>query len=328
MLSSGKSFRSSQLQEIIQHNMPSLSISGSIKQENTLHLVGIEKTKNGATRLKIDANTAKSTAEIAELIPLQLMTPHGFHLIETGPDLKRKYLDWGVFHVEHHFIEYWRNFKKALKQRNALLKSFRAPNEEIKLWDIELANAAVPITEMRQAFSMLLFPIVEAVAEDLIGIKGIKLKFMPGWETEKKYLALLEENQKTDKHSGFTQLGPHRADIKIEINRNSAQEVLSRGQQKLLVCAMSIAQGIVLKNKTGKQCIYLIDDIVSELDECNRKKALALLATLGMQVFASCIDKESLESLGLPYTLFHVEHGIIKKEGIKSPENKAVETIP
>lgn len=307
LLSTGRSFRSSKFQEIIQHQKAALLISASITHEARVRQVGIKKDLKGETILRIDSRVAKSSAEIAELMPIQLMTPHVFHLLETGPEEKRRFLDWGVFHVEHSFIEHWRNFKRALKQRNAALKYHRSTQEEISLWDKELAHSALILTTMRQQFCELLFPVIEAVAKELLELDHIKLKFLPGWDNNKNYIELLNEHQKQDRLFGFTQIGPHRADLKIMINNRLGHEVLSRGQQKLLICAMLIAQGILLKNSANKASIYLIDDIIAELDEVNRIKALSLLSTIGMQVFATCVDKSYLKNLGLEYQLFHME---------------------
>ena len=307
MLSMGKSFRSNILQEIIQHQKTNFLISAALSTENNTHQVGIKKNIKGETVLRIDSKKAKSSAEIAELMPIQLMTPHVFHLLETGPEEKRRFIDWGVFHVEQSFIEHWRIFKRALKQRNAALKYYRSTKEEIALWDKELVHSALALTKMRQQFCGLLFPVIEAVAKELLELDNIKLNFLPGWDNSKEYLELLNEYLKKDRLLGFTQVGPHRADLKITVNNRPGHEVLSRGQQKLLICAMLIAQGILLKNISGKCSIYLIDDIIAELDEINRIKALSLLSTIGMQVFATCVDQSCLNSLGLKYQLFHVE---------------------
>lgn len=306
MLGTGKSFRSSKLQEIIQHEKQDFLISASITNKR-LHQIGIQKNLHGGTILRIDARTAKSSAEIAELMPIQLMTPHIFHLLETGPEEKRKFIDWGVFHVEHDFIEHWRTFKRSLKQRNAALKNHALPKNEARLWDKELANSALIITKMRQQFCERLFPVIEMVTKELLELDNIELRCLPGWDQTKDYLTLLNEHERKDRLFGFTQLGPHRADLKILINNRSAQEVLSRGQQKLLICAMLIAQGMLLKKLAGKCSIYLIDDVLAELDEVNRIKALSLLSMIGMQVFATCVDKACLKNLELEYSLFHME---------------------
>jgi DNA replication and repair protein RecF len=307
MLSTNRSFRSSKLQEIIQYQKSDLLISASIASEN-LHHIGIRKNMRGETILRIDSRTINSSAEIAELMPIQLLTPHVFHLLETGPEEKRKFIDWGVFHVEHGFIENWRIFRRSLKQRNAALKNKRLSEDQIHLWDKELATSTLIITKMRQKFCEGLFPVVEMVAQELLEIRNIKLHFLAGWDQTKDYLSLLNEYKNKDRLFGFTQIGPHRADLKIIINNRAASEVLSRGQQKLLICAMLIAQGLLLKNVSGKLSIYLIDDILAELDEVNRIKTLSLLSMIGMQVFASCVDTACLKKLNLEYELFHMEH--------------------
>lgn len=318
-LSTGKSFRSKRIQDIITHQSPYFSLFGLLESHGKQIALGIEKHQHGDSKIRIDNSNAKSAAELAEIMPIQLLTPHIFHLMETGPEQKRRYIDWSVFHVEQCFLNYWRNFKRALKQRNAALKSYSSQACDISLWDNELEMPATAISEMRSRILEKLFIIIKEIGHELLKIDKIGLKFLPGWDTTKKYQAVLSQNLQKDRIFGFTQHGPHRADIKVYINGKAANEVLSRGQQKLFVSAMMIAQGILLKQETNKQCIYLIDDLASELDKLNRNRLLGLLSDLGMQVFATCVEKSAFEDLDIPSKVFHVEHGVISsKETISS----------
>ncbi len=111
---------------------------------------------------------------------------------------------------------------------------------------------------------------------------------------------------------GATQQGPHRADIVVKVGRNNAVDVLSRGQQKLLVSAMKIAQGYLLSQLSGAKSVYLLDDLPAELDVANRGRVCQLLTELDCQIFMTCVDPTELEKCwpsGLIPRKFHVEHG-------------------
>ena len=99
--------------------------------------------------------------------------------------------------------------------------------------------------------------------------------------------------------------------------RRPAVEVLSRGQQKLVVSALKLAQGRLLEEMNGRTCVYLIDDLPAELDGEHRRLFCQLLAGLECQVFVTCVEPETLDRVWLPNTdvrMFHVEHGRLHTE--------------
>ncbi|BBI47585.1 hypothetical protein HORIV_00060 [Vreelandella olivaria] len=114
---------------------------------------------------------------------------------------------------------------------------------------------------------------------------------------------------------GFTQQGPQRADLRIRINKQPAVEVLSRGQQKLVVSALKLAQGRFLERTAQRHCIYLIDDLPAELDEQNRQQFCGLLEDMQCQAFITSVEPSALKNAwrtGTPVAMFHVKHA---KEG-------------
>ena len=108
------------------------------------------------------------------------------------------------------------------------------------------------------------------------------------------YQYVLEESIEKDMQLGYTQFGPHRADLKVTISRIPAKDILSRGQQKLLVCAMILAQGALLQSHANKRPIYLVDDLPSELDAVSRSNLIALLSKQAAQVFVTAIERDAL----------------------------------
>jgi DNA replication and repair protein RecF len=123
---------------------------------------------------------------------------------------------------------------------------------------------------------------------------------------------------------GYTQLGPHRADFDIAIEGTPVKHFLSRGQQKLLICAMIIAQGQLLETHVNKGLIYLVDDLPAELDLISKQKLIALLARQQTQIFITTIESTSIcdffdEKSEVPMKVFHVEHGnIVEMAGLSS----------
>ena len=122
---------------------------------------------------------------------------------------------------------------------------------------------------------------------------------------------MLLEQLPGDCKRGFTQSGPQRADLRIKCLDHPAAEVLSRGQQKLVICALKIAQGFLFSQTTGRPCIYLLDDLAAELDEVHRSKLCQMLSTLDCQLFITSVESDTFAGnwSSMDVKVFHVEHG-------------------
>lgn len=314
-----KSFRTHKQKNLIQHGLESMTAFSKLKLDQSQYQLGVERNIKGERRIKLNGEWLQSAAELATILPVQLLDPTMFRLLEGSPQLRREYIDWGVFHVEQDFIHVWRNFKKAHKTRNALLRSGGASEGERKIWHESLAKFANIINEYRQSYIKRLKPIFDDYMERLNPNLGITMGFYQGWGKERDYLELLEEAWLSDLKMGFTQLGPQRADLRIKANNIPAIEVLSRGQQKMVVCALKLAQAQIYKQVSNRPCIFLVDDLSSELDLNHRKALCRLLEELECQVFVTAVEADQIADCWSPesrrfMSTFHVEHGALNLE--------------
>jgi DNA replication and repair protein RecF len=194
------------------------------------------------------------------------------------------------------------------------LKERALDKRQIEAWDAELSAYASKIDDYRAAYIKQLLPVFEEILAGLIKVPTLGIKYFRGWDEHSDLEELLMSSLERDQRYGATQLGPHRADLQIRIGRHRAEEVLSRGQQKLLIVALKIAQGRLLADLTGVKVLYLVDDLPSELDPLNRKFVCNLLDQLESQVFMTCVDVAELDGAWPESTSprkFHVEHGKI-----------------
>jgi DNA replication and repair protein RecF len=243
---------------------------------------------------------------------LQLIHPEGFDLLTDGPKHRRAFIDWGVFHTEPSFYDAWGRFKRLNKQRNALLKTARS-YRELSYWDQEMARLAENISQWRALYIEQMKSVAETICQTFLPEFEIQLKYYRGWDKDTPYHEILEKNFERDQSLGYTFSGPNKADLRIKVNGTPVEDVLSRGQLKLMVCALRVAQGQHLTEMTGKQCIYLIDDFASELDSQRRKRLADCLKETGAQVFVSSITESQIaDMLDDTGKLFHVEHGRIE----------------
>ncbi|GAB4391899.1 MAG: DNA replication/repair protein RecF [Gammaproteobacteria bacterium] len=312
LLGLAKSFRSHINSRLVQLNHERLIVHGLLKDGQ--HSLGVEKSIQGKTIIRIDQQTVNSPTNLAELLPVQLFSPNSYRLLEDGPKERRQFLDWGLFHVEPGFLKCWQNYQVALKQRNNALRSMR-PRREIQSWDQQLVYYGEALNELRKNYIDLLIPVFQLLFAELLEYQPVTLKYYQGWSQEINFSQALERDFASDVKQMLTRSGPHRADLRFWIsdNKQMAQDVLSRGQQKLLVCALKLAQGLLLKERTARTCVYLLDDLAAELDLVRRKHVARVLLDLDAQVFVTSVERNALPEINeLPLTqLFHVERGCL-----------------
>ncbi len=316
ILGSARSFRSVRLGQVINHLATRCVVYGELEHVagQTKGSVGVMRSRGEQQLFKINGHPVHAAAQLAGLLPQQLINADTFSLLEGGARVRRQFLDWGVFHVEPDFLSCWRRAQRALKHRNGLLRRGRMSAEEMQPWDTELAACAEIIDRMRAAYLRRLRPVFLQELGALTLLERPDIEYHRGWPADSSLEQVLRRDLPRDTRRGLTHSGPHRADLDIRIEGRSAEQVLSRGQEKLLVCALRLAQGILLHELTGKTCIYLVDDLPSELDMHHRRALCLRLAGMRSQVFVTATDAESLRGCwGDAQTtrLFHVERGMV-----------------
>lgn len=315
LLGLARSFRSTRLTPVIQYEQAACTVFGQVEREDgATSNLGVSRERQGDFSIRIDGQNARSAAQLAELLPLQLINPDSFRLLEGAPKVRRQFLDWGVFHVEPRFLPAWQRLQKALRQRNSWLRHGTLDAASQAAWDRELTLASAEIDDYRRAYIAALKPVFERTLDELIELKGLSLSYYRGWDKDRELSDVLSASILRDQQMGHTQAGPQRADLRLRLGGHNAADILSRGQQKLVVCALRIAQGHLVSQARRGQCVYLVDDLPSELDDQHRAALCRLLEELHCQVFITCVDHELLREgwqSQTPVALFHVEQGHI-----------------
>lgn len=313
-LSRGRSFRTNRLDRIRQRGLNDLQVYGSVSTPNSPSTtIGVRKSGRG-TLIRVGGHPVTRFSTLARLLPVVTIGSESHRLIEDGPELRRRFLDWGVFHMEHPQLPAWHQYDLALRQRNAAIRN-KLPKAQIRLWNEPIGVAGEIISAVRKGLLTETAPHFAASAARLLPQHKLTIQYRPGWRTEE--MTLLEAlNQSTDDdlRRGFTQNGPHRAELRVLDGDVDIRESLSRGQQKLLVSSMLIAQALYLHDITTKEPILIYDDLPAELDTHKRSALAGLIQTHPGQVFLSAIDPVSITPLfHMEHNMFHVEQGRISQ---------------
>ncbi|HET8818258.1 MAG TPA: DNA replication/repair protein RecF [Xanthomonadaceae bacterium] len=261
---------------------------------------------------RLDGEAVESLGDLCAALAVVTFEPGSHVLVAGGGEPRRRQLDWGLFHVEPEFLRAWRRHARALKQRNALLKSGQRRDDQLGAWEAELADSGETITRHRERYLDQLQPHLQALVADLIPEAGeARLGFQPGWRREELSLAdALLVARDRDLAIGHTTVGPHRADWRIDYADLPGRDQLSRGQAKLTALSFLLAQAREHAAIRGEWPVVALDDLASELDRPHQRRVLAFLEHTGAQVFISGTEAPAdLARLARPATMFHVEQG-------------------
>lgn len=317
-LGRARSFLTNKSRSFIQHGEKSCTVFGGVdaKNEGLALSIGVSRTLEGMNKIKVAGDYVRTSAPLLELLPIQVINPGAFSLLNGGPSGRRQFTDWGVFHVEHAFLESWRSFSRCLKQRNSLLRKGVNNPKEISPWDDKFVAHAEKVALYRDRYIENFIPHFHQALSEMTDLGGVTISFSKGWDSKKDLVTVLKQSYGRDKSRGFTHAGPQRADLRIRYLGMDASETLSRGQQKMVVCALKIAQSRYFTETTGKAPVYLVDDLAAELDHDHRFKFCQILSDMGSQVFATSINASPFGDFWGKNSraLFHVEQGCLVKE--------------
>lgn len=332
-LSLARSFRTSTYQYLIKQGQPHFTLFAQVQEDGSEvdTSIGLLRPRNGEPLIKINSDPITRMVDLIDHIYVQIIHPQGVDLLTKSAEMRRAFIDWGVYYTDPEFKQLWLQYRKTLKQRNSLLRRLtpkRRPDcasdysssaltalqgdahltlhdawaqggsafgggfTELSVWDEAVARLSEQITHKRLAYLERLQVILQEIVGQFLPDFRLKFELNQGWDKGQDLRHLLAQNLEKDRGLGYTLYGCHRADLKIKNNNLSAGATLSRGQLKMLVYAMRLAQGMLLRQLTNRTCIYLIDDLNSELDERAQRILLDTLVQCEHQVFISNIQQE------------------------------------
>jgi DNA replication and repair protein RecF len=308
LMGTGHSFRTHQTDLLIRHGQSSFTTVGKISGKQGSEVIGIRGAGDNK-EARVNGQAARSLSELALRLPVQVIDPEVHRLLEDGPIRRRRFLDWGVFHVEHRFHDAWRRYQRALRQRNAALKS-KQPLNTLRVWDQELVEQGTLVAGLRDQYLLDLRPFVMQLGRQLLNL-DIDLEHQRGWKRQSTLEVALTDNLGRDQVRGATSVGPHRADLILKLSAMTAKDRISRGQQKMLACALILAQQAHRAAIGAAPACLLLDDPAAELDVDNLGKLLAVVADIPAQLVVTSLNKE-LHQFFPRARLFHVEHGVVQ----------------
>ena len=318
VLARGRSFRSTHAADLVTSGQDAFTVRASFLDEHRgTQSVAVMRSRSGRSRLKLNGESGKRLSDVARILPVQVLLPSLSDLVFGSPVERRRWLDWGLFHVKPDYLRTLREYLQLLKQRNAALKSFARgdlPQSGIDVWTRKLVIIAEQLDKQRRDY------MGEAAAESLNVLRllspelEIAIKYHRGWSETESLEKVLSDSQARDVKLGATSAGPHRCEIELGAGPafdSRASAILSRGQGKLLASAMVLGQARLLMRVSNRNSVFLIDDLGAEMDQQHSAALFRILREMSSQILATSTHPigESRTPTLTPETMFHVEHG-------------------
>ena len=313
LLSVGRSFRTQTARSLIHHDADQCVVNAKIQGVSRDVSIGIERNRDGSARARVNGDAAESLSDLAALLPVVLIDADSLGLITGQPESRRRFLDQSVFHVEQSFLQSWRRYQRALKQRNAGLH--HGTLGPLDPWVDEVVFAGEQVTESRKrTLGLLSLRFTEFATLLSDDIADVSIRLRCGWDQALTLRDAVDKSLLSDQTKGFTHVGPHRADLRVMCGGRPAAETLSRGQLKLTVAALKLAQGQLLAELGQCRPVFLVDDLAAELDARHLLRVCDALQSGGSQVLLTAVDRQALAQFwpDTDLKMFHVEQGRVK----------------
>ena len=293
-----KSFRGAKDNELIKFGEDfskiNLEFSDNLREKKS-EIIIANKKKNAS----LNGVSLRSTAELIGSFYAVIFSPVHLSLIKDGPSARRKFLDTALCQLKPSYAEHLAGYKRALVQRNALLKDLHLNSElydMLDTWDDQLARYSACVIKERIQYIDLLSDYSKNIYSGISENKEefsvfYSKKISKDYSVKDIYLSEIENlknSRKEDIFSKTTTVGPHRDDLEILINNVSARSFGSQGQQRSCALALKLGESEIIKKVTGETPVALLDDVMSELDE--KRQDYVLNHINDRQVFLTCCD--------------------------------------
>ena len=307
LLSRTQSFRGSRSGDLIRRGAQSVTVAGKVCSGGQQTRVAVERSRQGL-ETRIGTQRDAKLLDLLRTVRIQIIDPRLHQLVDDGPSYRRRFLDWGVFHVEHSFVEVWRVYSRLLRQRNAACKS--GDQRALAAFDPAYQSAALHLHELRsQYLAGLAERWREICSTYLTELASPSLRYKAGWPANQDFAQALRDTRQRELDAGYTLVGPHRADFVVGCDGRQVRHQLSRGQQKMLIIALAAAQMAGVAEATGETPIMLLDDLGSELGSNYQRVVLDMAKSTGGQWLMTQLDAPKVEQ---DVQMFHVEHGQVR----------------
>lgn len=308
--------RTKDVQELIKFGENKAVIKLVLEKAYRQHTIAIQIDDKKNKKVLINNIPVNRAGEVFGVLGIVYFSPDELKIVKESPQERRHFLDVGISQQQRSYFKALQTYTKILKQKNALLKEPLRPDNfdsMLDVWDQILAQEGAIIIKKRIEYIKVLN---DAAAKLHARLSSNEEKLVLSYESdvqlkeddiEKSLYNALIENRQKDKELKYSTAGPHRDDLKIEIDGKDSRKFASQGQQRSIALALKLGEIVIYKDEIGEYPVLLLDDVLSELDDERKTKLLEM--TNSFQTILTCTKYD----MSTPATLYHVEKGTIRK---------------
>ncbi len=331
MLCTTRSFVTTQDRVLLATGDTEFDLGGSFRTDGgSQHTVEVRFGASLRKSISFDNARVPSSADVIGRFPLVALSPHHRAITAGGPAERRTFIDFVVSQVHHAYLLDLIEYRRILRQRNALLLradlSYAQRVAQLDPWTRTFAEHAVRIVRKRLAFLAEFFPYFDAAMRDIAAERELPaLRYNASADIDYQHadaVDLFEEAARSrvdaDVRRGSTGLGPHRDELELLVNGLDVRAHASQGQHKSMLIALKIGEARYLADRLDERPILLFDDIFSELDDVRLSRILDLVRPLG-QVFITTANAAVARLMPAGDTdigVYHVREGHVQREAV------------
>ena len=316
----GKSFRAFHDKEMIKFGENGFYTQVLMNKENEKIEIIFE---NGKKNIKINETPIKKLSELLDFLHIVVFSPDDLKIVKEDPQKRRNFMDISLCKMKPVYFAALSNYKRVLSQKNILLKEEKPNYEMLEIWNLELAKYGVKIIKERNEFVQKIAVIAKKIQEKISDSKEIleisyitnalkKEEIGSNENLEELFFNKLCEQKENEIFKRTCLVGPHRDDISIDMNEVNIRKYGSQGQQKTAALALKFSEIEIMKNEFAEECILILDDVLSELDENRQKYLIKSFEDVQTFISATEISKE-LDNFLSRGRKFYIQKGEIKK---------------
>ncbi|MGN0710221.1 MAG: DNA replication/repair protein RecF [Anaerovoracaceae bacterium] len=314
----GKSFRTSNDTEMIRFGSKFFRIKVEAEKKNEEISVEMAVSKESKA-VKLNGRKIKKISELLEHVYIVVFSPEDLKIVKEEPEKRRRFVDRELSQIKPVYFNNLTRYKKVLLQRNAMLKELSPKMSLLEVWDAELVEYGSRIILQRDEFIKKLNRISREIHSGITnGKEKLQIQYeanIPVMKTLDEQKEIFDEKIKSNIEKDLTRRtttsGIHRDDLKITVNGIDIRKYGSQGQQRTAALSLKLAEIMLIKEETDEDCILLLDDVLSELDEERQNYLINSLSDIQLFITSAELSERVKQTLPQGKTFF-VSNGKIE----------------
>lgn len=296
----GKSFRSQHDTDMIRFDCDYASIDMEFNDTRREHKMRIAYSRDGRRLCKHNGVDIKKLSEFIGHFRAVIFCPNHLSLVKDGPSVRRSFIDTAISQIQPSYVGLLQKYNSILSQRNALIKNAYFQRDvfdaTVEYWSEQLAEAAERISKKRAWYTDMLSEYSNALIGDMTGGREeLKISYR-SQKTKEEYFKELCSNHERELKYGSTLYGVHKDDLDIELLGRDARSFASQGQQRSIALALKLSEGEISRKECGSYPVFLLDDVLSELD--NKRREYILSGLKDRQTFITSCNEDDFKDIG------------------------------